>query len=282
MLKVQNIEIVYHDVVLAVRGISLEVPPKKMVALLGSNGAGKSTTLKAISNILEIEDGEIEEGSIEFEGQRIDHAGPEAVVRMGILQVPEGRGIFDDLTVLENLKMGCFTRSDSGAARSDLEAVFGYFPVLRDRQTQTAGYLSGGEQQMLAIGRALLARPKLLMMDEPSLGLAPLIIQEIFRIIRRIKEKERNGHSAGGAERPDRPLHFRYRLHHGEREDCPRRALREADAERGREGILPGIHRGGNEEELPRREALQAAEAVAVLRKRESIELQEIQSIASK
>jgi branched-chain amino acid transport system ATP-binding protein len=190
MLKVQNIEIVYHDVVLAVRGISLEVPPKKMVALLGSNGAGKSTTLKAISNILEIEEGEIEEGSIEFEGQRIDRAGPEAVVRMGLLQVPEGRGIFDDLTVLENLKMGCFTRSDSGAAKAEMETVFGYFPVLRERQTQTAGYLSGGEQQMLAIGRALLARPKLLMMDEPSLGLAPLIIQEIFRIIQRIKEKE--------------------------------------------------------------------------------------------
>jgi branched-chain amino acid transport system ATP-binding protein len=189
MLKVQNIEVVYHDVVLAVRGVSLEVPQKKIVALLGSNGAGKSTTLKAISNILEIEDGEIEEGWIEFEGQRIDHVGPEAVVRMGILQVPEGRGIFDDLTVLENLKMGFFTRSDPGAVKSDLETVFGYFPVLRERQLQTAGYLSGGEQQMLAIGRALLARPRLLTLDEPSLGLAPLIIQEIFRIIQRIKEK---------------------------------------------------------------------------------------------
>jgi branched-chain amino acid transport system ATP-binding protein len=189
MLKVKNIEIVYHDVVLAVRGVSLEVPQKKIVALLGSNGAGKSTTLTAISNILEIEDGEIEEGLIEFKGQRIDHVGPEAVVRMGILQVPEGRGIFDDLTVLENLKMGFFTRSDPGAAKSDLETVFGYFPVLRERQQQTAGYLNGGEQQMLAIGRALLARPKVLTLDEPSLGLAPLIIREIFRIIQRIKEK---------------------------------------------------------------------------------------------
>jgi branched-chain amino acid transport system ATP-binding protein len=190
MLKLKNIEIVYNDVILAVKGISLEVPQRRIVALLGSNGAGKSTILKAISKILDIEEGEIEEGTIEFEGQRIDGLRPEAIVRMGILQVPEGRGIFDDLTVFENLRIGAFTRRDLSHASHDFEAVLNYFPVLRDRQTQLAGYLSGGEQQMLAIARALMAKPKALMLDEPSLGLGPLIIREIFRIIQKIKQEE--------------------------------------------------------------------------------------------
>jgi branched-chain amino acid transport system ATP-binding protein len=190
MLKLKNIEIVYNDVILAVKGISLEVPQRRIVALLGSNGAGKSTTLKAISNILDIEEGEIEEGTVEFEGQRIDGLRPEAIVRMGILQVPEGRGIFDDLTVFENLRIGAFTRRDLSHASHDFEAVLNYFPVLQDRQTQLAGYLSGGEQQMLAIARALMAKPKALMLDEPSLGLGPLIIREIFRIIQKIKQEE--------------------------------------------------------------------------------------------
>jgi len=190
MLKLKNIEIVYNDVILAVRGISLEVPQGSIVALLGSNGAGKSTTLKAISKVLDIEEGEIEEGAVEFEGQRIDGLRPEAIVRMGILQVPEGRGIFDDLTVFENLRIGAFTRRDLSHASHDFEAVLNYFPVLRDRKTQLAGYLSGGEQQMLAIARALMAKPKALMLDEPSLGLGPLIIREIFRIIQKIKLEE--------------------------------------------------------------------------------------------
>jgi len=193
MLKLKNIEIVYNDVILAVRGISLEVPQGSIVALLGSNGAGKSTILKAISKVLDIEEGEIEEGTIEFEGQRIDGLRPEAIVRMGILQVPEGRGIFDDLTVFENLRIGAFTRRDLSHASHDFEAVLNYFPVLRDRQTQLAGYLSGGEQQMLAIARALMAKPKALMLDEPSLGLGPLIIREIFRIIQKIKLEEGAG-----------------------------------------------------------------------------------------
>ncbi len=190
MLKVKNIEVVYNDVILAVRGISLEVPQKNIIVLLGSNGAGKSTTLKAISNVLDIEEGKIEEGAIEFDGRRIDGLTPESIVRMGILQVPEGRGIFDDLTVFENLRIGAFTRHDFNQVRSDLEAVLNYFPVLRDRQSQLAGYLSGGEQQMLAIARALMAKPKVLMLDEPSLGLAPLVIRDIFQIIRKINREE--------------------------------------------------------------------------------------------
>jgi len=190
MLKVKNIEVVYNDVILAVRGISLEVPQKNIVVLLGSNGAGKSTTLKAISNVLDIEEGKIEEGAIEFDGRRIDGLTPESIIRMGILQVPEGRGIFDDLTVFENLRIGAFTRHDFNQVRSDLEAVLNYFPVLRDRQSQLAGYLSGGEQQMLAIARALMAKPKVLMLDEPSLGLAPLVIRDIFQIIRKINREE--------------------------------------------------------------------------------------------
>jgi len=190
MLKVKNIEVVYNDVILAVRGISLEVPQKNIVVLLGSNGAGKSTTLKAISNVLDIEEGKIEEGAIEFDGRRIDGLTPESIIRMGILQVPEGRGIFDDLTVFENLRIGAFTRHDFNQVRSDLEAVLNYFPVLRDRQSQLAGYLSGGEQQMLAIARALMAKPKVLMLDEPSGGLAPLVIRDIFQIIRKINREE--------------------------------------------------------------------------------------------
>jgi branched-chain amino acid transport system ATP-binding protein len=190
MLKLKNIEIVYHEVILAVKGISLEVPQRSIVALLGSNGAGKSTTLKAISKVLDIEEGEIEEGTVEYEGQRIDGLRPEAIVRMGIVQVPEGRGIFDDLTVFENLRIGAFTRQDLSPASHDFEAVLDYFPVLRDRETQLAGYLSGGEQQMLAIARALMAKPRALMLDEPSLGLAPLIIREIFKIIQKIKQEE--------------------------------------------------------------------------------------------
>ncbi len=192
MLQINNIEIVYHDVLRVVKGISFEVPNKSIVALLGSNGAGKSTVLKAISNVLGLEDGDITEGSIVFDEERIDGLAPELIVKRGIVQVPEDRGIFDDLTTLENLRIGAYTRSDTGKARKDLETVFHYFPVLRDRQSQLAGYLSGGEQQMLAISRALMTRCKLLMLDEPSLGLAPQITQEIFRILLRIHREEGN------------------------------------------------------------------------------------------
>jgi len=191
MLKVNNIEVVYSDVILVLKGLSLECEEGKITTLLGANGAGKSTTLKAISGLLKSEEGEVTEGTIEFMGQKINGIDPEKIVRMGIFQVMEGRRVFEDLTTLENLKCGAYTRKDKAGVRRDLDLVFDYFPRLKDRRNMLAGYLSGGEQQMLAIGRALMARPKLLLLDEPSLGLAPLLVREIFEIIRKINEEEK-------------------------------------------------------------------------------------------
>jgi branched-chain amino acid transport system ATP-binding protein len=191
MLDVKNVEVVYDDVILVLKGLSLSVPEGKIVALLGSNGAGKSTTLKAISGLLECEDGEVTDGTVEFEGERIDRLPPEEVVRRGIFQVMEGRRVFEDLTVDENIVMGGYTRRDRAGLRRDHDLCFDYFPRLRERRKKLAGYLSGGEQQMLAISRALMARPKLILLDEPSLGLAPLLVAEIFRILQRINESER-------------------------------------------------------------------------------------------
>src|SRR5215469_8336609 len=184
LLAVRNIEVVYDDVILVLRGLSLEVPKGAIVALLGANGAGKSTTLKAISGLLKTEDGEVTRGEIIFDGERIDGIDPDKIVRRGIFQVMEGRRIIADMTSLENLKLGAFTRSDHQVA-ADLDMVFKYFPRLKER-TGLAGYLSGGEQQMLAIGRALMARPKMILMDEPSMGLSPLLVKEVFSIIRQI------------------------------------------------------------------------------------------------
>jgi branched-chain amino acid transport system ATP-binding protein len=190
MLAVNNLEIVYSDVILALRGISLQVPEQGRVALLGANGAGKSTALRAISNILDSQDGEIEAGTIEFLGTRIEGMAPQKIVRMGISQVPEGRGIFPDLTVYENLDVGGFTQNDRKALSRDSDNVFHYFPILKERRNQRAGFLSGGEQQMLAIGRAMMSHPKLLMLDEPSLGLAPLVTRDIFKIILSINRED--------------------------------------------------------------------------------------------
>jgi len=190
LLKVNNIEVVYNHVVLVLKGLSLRIPEGSIVALLGSNGAGKSTTLKAISGFLPLEDGEITVGTIEFGGRLLTGLAPHQIVRQGIFQVMEGRRIFEELTVEENLTCGAYIRKDLSAVRHDLDKCFTYFPVLQDRRKQTAGYLSGGEQQMLAISRALLAAPRLMMLDEPSLGLAPLLVEEIFAIIREINEKE--------------------------------------------------------------------------------------------
>lgn len=183
MLKLDEVHASYGPV-LAVRGVSLEVPAGGIVAVLGANGAGKTSTLRAISGLLRPS-----HGSIEFEGQRIDRAAPERIVQMGISQVPEGRQIFVDLTVMENLRLGAFLRSDGDGIRQDLEAVFSHFPVLAERRKQEAGTLSGGEQQMLAIGRALMAKPRLLLLDEPSLGLAPMLVREIFRVIKALNEE---------------------------------------------------------------------------------------------
>lgn len=189
MLTINNVEIVYNDVIAAVRGISFEVPDGAIIALLGSNGAGKSTTLKAISGILKSQDGEIEDGTIEFDGVRLNNKSPEEAVKMGLCQVPEGRRVFPELTVDENIRVGAFTRKDKNIKR-DYDFVMDIFPLLKERQHQLAGYLSGGEQQMLAIGRGFMSKPKLMMLDEPSLGLAPLVVKEIFDIIIRINEEE--------------------------------------------------------------------------------------------
>ena len=184
LLSVRNIEVVYDDVILVLRGLSLEVPQGAIVALLGANGAGKSTTLKAISGLLKTEDGEVTRGEIIFNGERVNGIDPDKIVRRGIFQVMEGRRIISDMTSLENLRLGAFTRSDNEIG-ADIEMVYRYFPRLKER-TGLAGYLSGGEQQMLAIGRALMARPKMILMDEPSMGLSPLLVKEVFGIIKEI------------------------------------------------------------------------------------------------
>jgi branched-chain amino acid transport system ATP-binding protein len=190
MLKLNNIEVVYSDVILVLRGVSLAVGEGQIVALLGANGAGKTTTLKAISGLLRTELGEVTRGSIELDGERIDHLAPEEIVQRGIVQVLEGRRLFQHLTVEENLVVGALVRDGGAAVRRDLEMVYSYFPRLKELRRRVSGYLSGGEQQMLVIGRALMAHPKLMLLDEPSLGLAPMLVQEIFEIIQRINREE--------------------------------------------------------------------------------------------
>jgi branched-chain amino acid transport system ATP-binding protein len=187
MLKVKNIE-TWYDLIRALHGISFEVKEGSIVTLLGSNGAGKTTTLKTIMQILEDED-QPEKGSIEFLGERIDKKNTEEIVRRGITYVPEGREVFPELTVMENIQMGAYTRRDRKNIKDDIERVFVHFPILKERKEQQAGYLSGGEQQMLAIGRALMSRPKLMMLDEPSLGLSPLLTKQIFNIIQEINRE---------------------------------------------------------------------------------------------
>lgn len=201
LLAVNNVEVVYDNVILVLRGLSLEVPKGSIVALLGANGAGKSTTLKAISGLLKTEDGEVTRGEIVFDGERIHGIDPDKIVRRGIFQVMEGRRIIADMTTIENLRLGAYTRTDKNVD-DDIDMVFSYFPRLKER-TGLSGYLSGGEQQMLAIGRALMSKPRLLLLDEPSLGLAPIIIQQIFEIIEKLREEgvtiflvEQNAHQA--------------------------------------------------------------------------------------
>lgn len=179
ILEVRNLEVVYNDVALVLRGVSLSVPDGGIVALLGANGAGKTTLLRAITNLLSVHRGEITKGTISFGGERIDGLDPAAIVRRGVSQVMEGRRIFTALTVEENLRAGAYTRRSRTEVRDSFERVMSLFPPLADRRRQTAGYLSGGEQQMLAIGRALMQKPRLLLLDEPSLGLAPLVVQQI-------------------------------------------------------------------------------------------------------
>ena len=191
MLQVNNIEVVYINVIQVLRGVSLGVGDGKIVALLGANGAGKTTTLKAVSGMLRTEEGEVTDGSIDFDGKRIDKYGPEDVAAMGISQVMEGRRVLEHLSVEENLYIGAYRRKDRAGVKKDIEMVFDYFPQIKRLRHQMSGYLSGGEQQMLVIGRALMARPKLMLLDEPSLGLAPLLVQEIYEIIERINTEQK-------------------------------------------------------------------------------------------
>ncbi len=190
-LSVNNIEVIYDHVILVLRGVSLQVPKGRIVALLGANGAGKTTTLKAISNLLSAERGDVTKGTIEFEGKRVDKLTPNELVRRGVCQVMEGRHCFAHLTVEENLLTGAFTRKASrGEIRDALEKVYYYFPRLKQRRTSVAGYTSGGEQQMTAVGRALMARPTMILLDEPSMGLAPQIVEEIFDIVGNLNRRE--------------------------------------------------------------------------------------------
>ncbi len=191
-LDVNNIEVIYEHVILVLKGVSLSVPQGGIVALLGANGAGKSTTLKAISNLLRAERGEVTKGTIEFNGARVDQLTPNALVRLGVCLVMEGRHCFQHLSIEENLMTGAFTRGSArGEIAASLDKVYGYFPRLKQRRTSLAGYTSGGEQQMTAIGRALMATPTMILLDEPSMGLAPQIVEEIFEIVRDLNSREK-------------------------------------------------------------------------------------------
>ena len=191
LLSVNNVEVIYDHVILVLKGVSLTVPEGGIVALLGANGAGKSTTLKAISGLLRTERGEVTKGSIELRGRPIQHRDPSEVVQQGVVQVMEGRHVFEHLTVEENLLTGGYTQRSAEALKRDLDLVYTYFPRLTQRRTTKAGYISGGEQQMLAIGRALMARPRLMLLDEPSMGLAPMLVAEIFEIVSRLNQDEK-------------------------------------------------------------------------------------------
>ena len=190
ILKINNIEVKYHEVILVIKGVSIEVSDGGIVALLGANGAGKSTTLKAVSGLLKHENGEVTDGSIDFMGQRIDKMRAERIAEMGIVQVIEGRRVFEHLTVEQNLKVGAHLRN-TGPVKEGLELVYHYFPRLYEKRDETAGFVSGGEQQMTVVGRALMTEPKLMLLDEPSMGLAPMLIHEIFNILTRLNTEER-------------------------------------------------------------------------------------------
>ncbi len=191
LLEVNNIEVIYNHVILVLKGVSLSVPKNGITALLGGNGAGKTTTLKAISNLLQSERGEVTKGTVSYNGQDVHQLDPAALVKRGVVQVMEGRHCFEHLTVEENLLTGAYVRTDSTAdVRRDLEMVYSYFPRLKERRKSQAGYTSGGEQQMVAMGRALMSRPETILLDEPSMGLAPQLVEQIFEIVKAVNEKE--------------------------------------------------------------------------------------------
>src|SRR5579884_1851830 len=191
MLALNNIEVVYDGVILVLRGVSLAAEEGHITTLLGANGAGKTTTLKAVSGLLHAERGEVTKGNVELDGVRLDRLPPHEVVKRGIVQVFEGRRVFENLTIEENLVAGAHSKRDSAEVRRGIDRVYASFPVLRERRNISAGYLSGGEQQMLVIGRALMSDPKVILLDEPSLGLAPMIVEEIFEVVRRLKDEQK-------------------------------------------------------------------------------------------
>jgi branched-chain amino acid transport system ATP-binding protein len=188
MLTLNNVEVMFNKVILVLRGVSLRVPPGSIIALLGANGAGKTTTLNSITGLIRADLGEVSEGSIEFEGRNVTRLPTETIIRSGIAQVMEGRRLFAHLTVEENLRVGRRARSAAGSARKALDMIYGYFPTLKSLRNATAGYCSGGEQQMISIGRALISEPKIILMDEPSMGLSPIWVERIFRIIKAIHD----------------------------------------------------------------------------------------------
>ncbi len=268
MLNLNNIEVIYDGVILVLKGVSLEVREGGITTLLGANGAGKTTTLKAISGLLRTERGEITKGTIELGGQRIDRLAPYEVVRRGVVQVFEGRRVFEHLTTEENLVAGAHIQSDGRRVAAVIERVYEYFPRLRERRAVQAGYLSGGEQQMLVIGRALMSDPRVVLLDEPSLGLAPMLVEEIFEIVQRLNREQQADRAPGRAERDAGPGHRGARVRDGERPDRARGEWRGAPEQRRHQGILSRPDGGRCEEILPGRQALQAQKALAVVKVR--------------
>jgi len=191
LLELSNVEVKYMDVILVLRGVSLAVEEGSVVALLGANGAGKTTTLKAISGLLKSEEGRVTDGTIVYQGERIENGDPEVIARKGIIQILEGRRVLEHLTVEENLRAGAYIAGNGARLRTDLDMVYTYFPKLKELRDKTSGYLSGGEQQMLVVGRGLMAHPKLMLLDEASLGLAPLLVEEIFQILKTVNQEEK-------------------------------------------------------------------------------------------
>jgi branched-chain amino acid transport system ATP-binding protein len=264
VLNVNGIEVIYNHVILVLKGVSLQVAEGSIVAILGGNGAGKTTTLRAISNLLKGERGEVTKGSIELRGERIENLSPADLVKRGVVQVMEGRHCFAHLTIEENLMTGSYTRTSKGEIEANLEKVYNYFPRLKTRRTSQAAYTSGGEQQMCAIGRALMANPSMVLLDEPSMGLAPQIVEEVFNIVKDLNTKEKVTFLAGRAEHQHGAQVRGLRLHHGKRPRGDGRRRQRPGQQRGRERVLPG-HGRRRAQELQGCQELQAAQALVGL-----------------
>ena len=265
VLNVNGIEVIYNHVILVLKGVSLNVPEGKIVAILGGNGAGKTTTLRAVSNLLRGERGEVTKGSIELRGERIENLSPADLVQRGVVQVMEGRHCFAHLTIEENLLTGSYTRKDKGEIAANLDKVYTYFPRLKTRRTSQAAYTSGGEQQMCAIGRALMTNPSMVLLDEPSMGLAPQIVQEVFEIVKDLNVQGKGHFLAGRAKHQHGPQIRRLRLHHGVGPCGDGRHRQRPGQQRRRERVLPG-HGRWRAQELQGCQELQTPQTLAGLR----------------